>query len=523
MSPSPAASTPDPRRTRTLVLAFGAVALVASVVLSAAVFTQSQRRQSEAVTSAGGRLAAAFEHELGLRTFAVESMAAQMEDGLAGRARPTADVASHLVAVPARGGFTLNVPPGYSPAEIGNLTGEGPVPTPGSPAADEMAAAFALSPTFRAIAAPERDVPWVYYLSRRGFVYLYPRVGPEEFFWSHDLLLGRSLAPDDGNREPSRRSFWSSIYTDSAGKGLLSTVSRTVVADGRLVGSVNVDMSIRTFTWLLASYRVPGASVHLLNDAGKDMIDPTALRVPVPLAALRPGALTRVGDREVVMFPLKPTGWHLAVVTPRRALVVRALRESMVYGFMVLFMLASLVLLVSLTGSLRQLAALTVRDALTGLFNRRHFDEVVRAELARVRRGGGAVGLALIDIDHFKQFNDRYGHPAGDRILRTVAHALRATLRRDTDRLFRVGGEEFAVLVTIERPDQLGLVAEKLCAAVRALAIAHEGSAAGHVTISVGATTVDAARWLDFEATYQQADRALYRAKETGRDRVELS
>ena len=73
---------------------------------------------------------------------------------------------------------------------------------------------------------------------------------------------------------------------------------------------------------------------------------------------------------------------------------VRALRESMVYGCMVLFMLASLVLLVSLTGSLRQLAALTVRDALTGVFNRRHFDEVVRAELARVRRGGGAVGLS---------------------------------------------------------------------------------------------------------------------------------
>ncbi len=519
MLPSYAKSTPDTRRTRTLVLVFGAVALVASVVLSAWVFRESQRRESEAVTSAGAQLAAAFEHEIGLRTFAVESMAAQMEDALAGRARPTANVASHLLAVPAHHGFTLDVPPGYSPAEIGNLTGEGPMPVQGSPAADEMAAAFALSPTFRAIAAPERDVPWVYYLSLRGFVYLYPRVGPEEFFWSHDLLRSRALGTDDANR----RNFWSSIYTDTGGKGLLSTVSRRVVSDGRLVGSVNVDVSIRTFTWLLASYRVPGASVHLLNAAGKDVLDPTALRGLIPITSLRPGRLTRVGDREVVMFPLRPTGWHLAVVTPRRTLVVRALRESMVYGCMVLFMLASLVLLVSLTGSLRQLAALTVRDALTGVFNRRHFDEVVRAELARVRRGGGAVGLALIDIDQFKQFNDRYGHPAGDLILRTVAEALRATLRRDTDRLFRVGGEEFAVLVTIERPDQLGLVAEKLCEAVRALAIPHESGAAGYVTISVGATTVDATHWLDFEATYQQADRALYRAKEAGRDRVELS
>ena len=111
--------------------------------------------------------------------------------------------------------------------------------------------------------------------------------------------------------------------------------------------------------------------------------------------------------------------------------------------------------------------------------------------------------------------------PQVSAVMVTVAGALRTSLRRASDTLFRIGGEEFAVVVVVDRPDQMRALGEKLCAAVRALDVPHEGSAGGRVTISFGATTVDATRNTSFEQAYQDADAALYRAKAAGRDRVE--
>ena len=167
-------------------------------------------------------------------------------------------------------------------------------------------------------------------------------------------------------------------------------------------------------------------------------------------------------------------------------------------------------------------AALSVRDPLTGVYNRRHFDACMRIECSKARRVGTRFGVAILDIDHFKAFNDRYGHHAGDQALRAVAQALGASLQRLSDQPFRIGGEEFAVIAHVERAEQMQRLGEKLCAAIRALAIPHAGSPQGVVTISIGATLVDGASDIDAEGAYQQADAALYRAKEAGRDRVVL-
>jgi len=181
---------------------------------------------------------------------------------------------------------------------------------------------------------------------------------------------------------------------------------------------------------------------------------------------------------------------------------------------------------------LRRIATI---DALTGVANRRGFDEALEHEWRRARRAGDPLALLMIDVDHFKSFNDRYGHPAGDVCLRAVAQALVSTSQRPADLVARYGGEEFVVL--LPQTPRLGAehVAHSILDAVEALAIRHDASsAAPHVTVSVGVTCYDDAsecwvappadsRAADLNARcsaldlVRAADKALYHAKRSGR------
>lgn len=167
-----------------------------------------------------------------------------------------------------------------------------------------------------------------------------------------------------------------------------------------------------------------------------------------------------------------------------------------------------------------KLEALSTTDALTGIPNRRKFDEFLEAEWRRAQRKGDAVGVGLIDIDWFKQYNDRYGHPAGDACLRQVAGAIAATLARSHDFAARYGGEEFAFVVAVESDVQAHAIAEKIADAVRALALPHAGSSYGRVTVSIGVAVARPREGGVPEVVLAQADRALYQSKADGRDRV---
>jgi diguanylate cyclase (GGDEF)-like protein len=161
-------------------------------------------------------------------------------------------------------------------------------------------------------------------------------------------------------------------------------------------------------------------------------------------------------------------------------------------------------------------------DALTGVPNRHFFAQALRRAWRGERRAGQAQAILMIDIDHFKQLNDRYGHPAGDACLREVARALQRALVRPDDVLARYGGEEFIVLLRDTDAAGAQVVGERLRAAVENLRIENEGSPQGVVTVSVGAASASisgeaAATWL-----VEEADRALYEAKIAGRNLVKL-
>jgi diguanylate cyclase (GGDEF)-like protein/PAS domain S-box-containing protein len=169
----------------------------------------------------------------------------------------------------------------------------------------------------------------------------------------------------------------------------------------------------------------------------------------------------------------------------------------------------------------RRLEQLALQDGLTGLANRRRFDDVLLHEFARARRDMTHLGLVLVDIDYFKAYNDIYGHLAGDDCLRGVARAVQGALLRPGDLAARYGGEEIVLL--LPGADHYGTIvaAQRIIAAIEALRVPHRGSPFGIVTASAGVSSLLPT---DSDATPTAllftADQALYRAKAEGRNRI---
>lgn len=170
-----------------------------------------------------------------------------------------------------------------------------------------------------------------------------------------------------------------------------------------------------------------------------------------------------------------------------------------------------------------KLAQLSVTDALTGVANRRRFDEVLDGEWQRAYRSGQPLAMGLVDVDHFKKFNDHHGHQAGDECLRQVAKALQGTVRRGSDLVARYGGEEFVLICAATSAETAATLARSFCKALQEMAIAHPTSSFGVVTASVGVAALVPLAGQSPQALVELADKALYEAKAQGRNRVVIA
>jgi len=217
---------------------------------------------------------------------------------------------------------------------------------------------------------------------------------------------------------------------------------------------------------------------------------------------------------------LKSVPWNILVVTSRPAMRNNALLHALPFSLVVVLLFGSVMLLLALIATLRKAQECSVRDSLTGIYNRRHFDAIAERELSSARRDGHYFGLMMIDIDYFKVYNDTYGHQAGDIVLKSVSRILSDNLKRSVDNVFRVGGEEFAILTKAEHPEQIEMFAQVLLAAIKDGHIDFRSSPYQHITVSVGVTTLSPTTEMHIQALYVKSDEALYRAKEEGRNRV---
>lgn len=163
------------------------------------------------------------------------------------------------------------------------------------------------------------------------------------------------------------------------------------------------------------------------------------------------------------------------------------------------------------------LTELATRDGLTGLYNRRHLFELAAHEFSRATRGNHPLSLLMMDLDHFKQVNDRHGHAAGDQVLRNLAELFQSVLRQ-SDVVGRYGGEEFLAVLPDTEADEAWQIAERLRLAAAACTHCH----AGICTLSIGVAHYDPARDASLDSLLQRADLALLKAKSTGRNRVRV-
>jgi diguanylate cyclase (GGDEF)-like protein/PAS domain S-box-containing protein len=171
----------------------------------------------------------------------------------------------------------------------------------------------------------------------------------------------------------------------------------------------------------------------------------------------------------------------------------------------------------------KRIEELSITDALTRLYNRRYFNRQFPEFIQEAARDNGLVCFLMIDVDHFKQYNDTYGHQKGDEVLARVAEAIKGSLNRDDDYCFRLGGEEFGVLFKAGGTSMAERFSEQIRHAVEGLGIVHaHNSAADVVTISLGLTCHHATAMSTTDQWYKEADEMLYRAKENGRNRLEI-
>ena len=164
---------------------------------------------------------------------------------------------------------------------------------------------------------------------------------------------------------------------------------------------------------------------------------------------------------------------------------------------------------------------ISITDALTTLFNRRHFNEMLPKFLNSARRYNEIVCFLMIDIDYFKRYNDTYGHQSGDDALAKVAAVIKKSFNRADDLCFRLGGEEFAVLFKTMDPQKTLDFAKNLCKKIEDLHLPHEkNEASPFLTVSIGKICIEANDILYYEDLYKKADELLYEAKETGRNKI---
>ena len=462
------------------------------------------------VVQTGESLAQILDHELNIHNYNVMALGLLADRLLTHRVKDIENPVVRLFPVPAQDGYASQVPESFGPlATQGRMMGMGPVPQPDASVVEEMTMAVGLTPLMRAIRARSAHIPWVYYTSVSGFMFLFPAQEALGVNFDPEMLEQEFISGARPEVNPDRKIFWSRVYQDIAGKGSMLTASQPIYRDDIFLGSVSIDVSIKSLQRALDLHALPDASIYIYGQDDRPLVFTEALNDS-----------PEEHEHTEVSLPLNSAPWRMELKINQAELVRAAMRDQAVLIGAVAMLALTLLSLILLLRSARRIHQMSIRDGLTGLFNRRHFDTLAPQLFLNAQRSSHALGLAVLDVDFFKKYNDSYGHQQGDVGLRAVAQALSRALHRSSDLVFRVGGEEFAVLVALQDGEHLAQVLERLNQAIRDLDMPHRQHPAGRMTISIGATVVHPCPALSVDEAYKRADDALYQAKSTGRDRA---
>lgn len=462
-----------------------------------------------------------FNRELTVRTQSLKALQLECEQYLNNLTQLTWNPAMHLKPVPEHQGYKLTLTNQYNSHRLGTLTGMGALPDSHSATVQEMGMALALTPLFQAIKERDPDTPWVYYTSAKGFLYLYPKEESKFFFHKEvfDADFYRGVTPA---HNPDRVTYWTPKYLDLAGKGYMLTVSAPIYNGTDFLGAISIDISTNKLSWLLDRYTFPDSTAFLIDHNGELLIEKTGFDCSCEISSIQPGVFQRYGDYYYSKLPLSQTDWSLLIQTPVKNLTLSCLDKALPKGFVTALLLFCGILIFRLKQSMKEVTRLSTIDSLTGLYNRRQFTLLSPIAFDNWKRLKENIALLTYDLDDFKLLNDTYGHPVGDTVLIQVSQAVDQCLKRKNDYHFRVGGEEFIILVAISDQESLQQLAETIRCAVACLQIPNSNATIPFVTISIGGVYISKDITLSPEQAYSLSDKALYQAKQLGKNQVNI-
>ncbi|TGK35353.1 sensor domain-containing diguanylate cyclase [Leptospira gomenensis] len=402
----------------------------------------------------------------------------------------------------------------------GSLTGEGSGTSLPETSIREMEAALSLEGQFQALTDSESEVLWAYYMSIQKFIYLAPKTDVLKVHFQETFFQAPFWVSASPEKNPERKQVITDLYDDLAGKGFLISVSQPVYFRNRFVGVAAIDIGLNAMRRILETGDCLGESMliaengNIVAKAGDLMLGDR----PFPFAidgSFEVGDIVRKDWAYWTLYEVREGEIHLVHKIQLSEYIKFIIERLLPFWGLVLTLAAVCLLYVKLRASMYQVYQLSHTDPLTGITNRRGFLKSTQRSLSAGKRRGKAWSVLMIDIDHFKQVNDRYGHGTGDRILKEVADTLFKSVRK-TDFVCRWGGEEFAVFLSGTAQESAREIADHLRTEIQGRVRLEDDVS---ITISVG---VAQGRGNDqcIESALGRADEALYQAKAGGRNKV---
>jgi len=424
----------------------------------------------------------------------------------------------------------------------GNLTGLGNIPESGA-LRKEINLALGFNQQFDKIYNKIPDVAWLYYTSKNNFVNIYPWVSSKEFMFGESLKAEKFYTSVDPDHNLLREALWTPVYLDHAGKGLMVTLSSPIYDHDMFTGAVSLDITNRQLSDMIVSEY----EIYIIDDADSIIASSLDLAFETDILSIQSvikspqttidemkkissGTLNKLNGFYVYSVVFNNAPWKMFFRIPVWMLLGRSVLYTLpVFAICLLLLLAifeverrknSENLLVDSLNELKSYQKLLENaakyDFLTGTVNRRGLMEIFNTNINANVGIKPFIHFIMSDIDHFKQFNDKHGHAAGDKVLVEIAGRIQKQVTND-DVVCRWGGEEFLIMLVNRTYDEAMDIAERIREEIEKMEIPWDDSECLHATMTLGVAKYDGG---DVDSSISMADNALYTGKLQGRNQV---
>lgn len=408
-----------------------------------------------------------------------------------------------------------------------NLTGHGGLDKSDKVLKD-MKISLELTEYFKVASRLNKDFAWVYYISKYNYLTMYPYIESSKYVWHEKNTLKNVWQYALPEHNPHKSLFFTPLYIDGAGKGLMTTIGKPVYKDDEFRGTLDIDFTVSVLSQFLNRHNVH-KGVYILTNEQNEIIASSGLENFNTSKIFYLSELTSIDIKgandntwlenySIEKHNLQIAPWKLYYYKDSWSLYVKAL-SYMLFVLLIIALLFKLRhLMLHLDNSSQLLKKLAIEDALTGLYNKRYFDSEFHRLFSQLDKDTKNIGLMMLDIDDFKSINDQFGHLIGDKAISQVASILRSTLRED-DIICRYGGDEFIVLFPDITLNKISSLAKILREKIYNTPLVVENSSY-IFSVSIGVSLVNLEMDKSIEESIHRVDKALYSAKESGKNKV---